>query len=126
MQPVLLFDLVNQNLTWLSVKQALGAQNIANANTPGYAARDVAPFAQVLENAGLQLAGADSSHIKIPAIDSRSAVTKEGVSWEFTHSGNSVSLEQEMMKLATTRSAFSLDAGILKAFHGMWLSSLRG
>jgi flagellar basal-body rod protein FlgB len=126
MKPVFLFDLVNQNRQWLSVQQSLGAQNIANANTPGYLARDVVPFAQILDKAGLEMSGANPMHIKISATDPRSEVTKDASNWEVAHSGNSVSLEREMMKLATTRGAFSLDTGILKAFHGMWLSSVRG
>jgi flagellar basal-body rod protein FlgB len=72
------------------------------------------------------MSGANPMHIKISATDPRSEVTKDASNWEVTHSGNSVSLEREMMKLATTRGAFSLEIGILKAFHGMWLSSVRG
>src|SRR4051794_27816387 len=47
-----LFDLAEKRLTWAAQRQAVLATNIANANTPGYQAKDVTPFAQVLAGTG--------------------------------------------------------------------------
>jgi flagellar basal-body rod protein FlgB len=49
MEPVYLFNLIDQQKSWLSARQALVAQNVANVNTPGYKAQDVLPFARVME-----------------------------------------------------------------------------
>jgi flagellar basal-body rod protein FlgB len=125
-EPVYLFDLVERQRSWLSVRQALVAQNVANANTPGYRAVDLAPFAKVLDQSALQMTQTSDLHVQSAAFDARAASPRERTSWETTVSGNSVTLEQEMMKAGEIRGAFSLDTSILKAFHGMWMSALKG
>jgi flagellar basal-body rod protein FlgB len=64
--------------------------------------------------------------LQAAAFDPRSASPRERTPWETTVSGNSVTLEQEMIKAGEIRGAFSLDTSILKAFHGMWMSTLKG
>ena len=126
MEPVYLFGLVNQQRSWLSARQSLVAQNIANANTPGFEARDIVPFNKVLDNSTLQMAASDPAHLSLSPSESLKAQQKKSDSWEITHSGNSVSLEQEMMKEGEIRGSFTLDTNIMKAFHNMWISSLKG
>lgn len=126
MEPVYLFDLVNRQRSWLSAKQSLVAQNIANANSPSYRARDVAPFERTLEASALQMSGMHPMHMQISPLDPKSPASKLDTSWEITHSGNSVSLEKELLKAGEIRSSFARDTNILKAFHDMWLSSLKG
>ena len=46
--------------------------------------------------------------------------------WDVTHSGNSVSVEQEMMKAGDVNRAYALDTSIVKAFHRMYLASAKG
>ena len=43
-----LFDLAEQRLAWADQRQAVLAQNVANANTPGYKPHDLRPFADML------------------------------------------------------------------------------
>ncbi|MGO9391343.1 flagellar basal body protein, partial [Rhodoblastus sp.] len=50
MQPLTLFSLASQNANWLATRQVTIASNVANANTPGYRAQDVAPFNAVLSH----------------------------------------------------------------------------
>ena len=50
MGPVHLFDLAAQQARWLSARQVAVAENIANANTPGYRAADVPPFETVFND----------------------------------------------------------------------------
>lgn len=125
MEPVYLFNLINQQKSWLSARQALVAQNVANANTPGYKALDVVPFSKVLDHSVLQMTSSNALHIQTSASGPHSTSSKQGDTWETTHSGNSVSLEQEMLKSGDIRGAFSLDTSIMKAFHNMWLASVR-
>ena len=47
-----LFDLAERRLAWADRRQGLLAQNIANANTPGYRPNDLKPFASALAGAG--------------------------------------------------------------------------
>ena len=46
--------------------------------------------------------------------------------WDVVHSGNSVVLEQELIKAGEVNRSFALNAGITKAFHRMLMSSARG
>ncbi|RYF10860.1 MAG: hypothetical protein EOO77_20625, partial [Oxalobacteraceae bacterium] len=39
-----LFRLAEKRLNWVEQRQQVLAQNIANANTPNFKARDVSPF----------------------------------------------------------------------------------
>lgn len=126
MEPVYLFSLVDRHRSWLSTRQSLLAQNIANANTPGYKSLDVAPFASVLDSQAGRLAGGNPMHMATSAPDGRAPAPRPGESWETTHSGNSVALEQEAIKSGEVRGAFSLDSNILKSFHAMWLASVKG
>ena len=59
-QPIYLFDLAFQRSQWLSVRQSVVAENIANANTPNYRARDVEPFEATLDKTELAMAGTSS------------------------------------------------------------------
>jgi flagellar basal-body rod protein FlgB len=125
-EPVYLFDLVERQRSYLTARQAVVAQNVANANSPGYRAVDLAPFTEVLEQRGLQMTETNNLHVQSAAFDPRAASPKERTAWETTVSGNSVSLEQEMMKAGEIRGAFSIDTSIMKAFHGMWMATLKG
>lgn len=124
--PVYLFDLVEKQRSWLSARQSAVSQNVANANTPGYKAVDVTSFSKVLDRSALDLAGTNGLHIQTAAFDPRASSPKEGANWETSLSGNSVSLEQEMMKAGQIRGAFSLGTSIMKSFHGMWMATLKG
>ncbi len=56
MSSIHLFDLAARQAQWLSVRQATVAGNVANANTPDFRARDVQPFADVLDKTQLTMA----------------------------------------------------------------------
>ena len=85
-------------MNWLSVDQSVIAGNVSNANTPGYKALTVKPFAELLDKTGLQMSSTDPSHLGFDPEAQRSATIKDETPWETTDSGNSVSLEQEMLK----------------------------
>ncbi|WP_420960908.1 flagellar basal body rod protein FlgB [Brucella sp. IR073] len=126
MGPIHLFDLASRQAQWLSVKQAAIAGNVANANTPGFRARDVDPFTDVLEKTQLSMAATDPHHLEVNASGiSAVQMRQEDVS-ETTHSGNTVDLEQEMMKAGEVNREFSLNTSIVKAFHRMMLAAVRG
>jgi flagellar basal-body rod protein FlgB len=124
-EPIHLFDLASQQARWLSIRQATVAANVSNANTPGYKAMDVKPFADVLEQTQLQLVATDPGHIVAGAASTDSAIVKPSDPWEVTESGNSVSVEQEMMRAGDINRGYSLNTSIVKAFHGMILASVK-
>ncbi|PPD45579.1 MAG: flagellar basal body rod protein FlgB [Methylocystis sp.] len=125
MEPVRLFTLIEQQRSWLSTRQSLVAQNIANADTPGYKAQDILPFETAMARSALEMAGADRLHMRPSQAETLSTAVKESEGWETTLSGNSVSPEQEMIKAGQIRGAFTLDTNLMRAFHGMLMSAVR-
>jgi flagellar basal-body rod protein FlgB len=126
MGPVHLFDLVSQHNKWLSVRQSAVAGNIANANTPGFKAIDTEPFEAVLNRAPLEMARTRQGHISQPQPGMPVADVRDEDAWDVVHSGNSVVLEQELIKAGEVNRSFALNAGIIKAFHRMLVASARG
>jgi flagellar basal-body rod protein FlgB len=125
MEPIHLFDVAAKQARWLSMSQAVIAGNVSNANTPGYKAQSVQPFADILDKTQLQLASTSASHLDLSPAEQQDIAVKDEASWETTDSGNSVSLEQEMIKASDVNRSFSLNTSIVKAFHGMLLAAVR-
>ncbi len=126
MGPVYLFDLVSQNNRWLSVRQTAVAGNIANANTPGFKAVDVEPFEAVLNRTPLEMQVTQPGHQSPPRPGVPVANVHDEEAWDVLHSGNSVVLEQELIKASEVNRSHALNAGIIKAFHRMLLASGKG
>ena len=125
MSAIHLFDAVSRSNQWLSVRQSTIASNVANANTPGYKALDVEPFEKVLESTRLSMQATQPGHLAdATARDPAVAASKSGA-WETSHSGNSVSLEQELINAGDVNRAYRLNTGIAKAFHRMLLASAK-
>lgn len=123
--PVNLFDLASRQARWLAARQSAVAGNIANANTPGFVAKDVKPFGEVL--AGMTptpvsvsaTAGGHWRAERIPFEDQDPATA-------VLPSGNTVVIEDELVKAGEVRRAFELNAAVVKAFHRMLMMSARG
>lgn len=126
MEPIHLFELAAQRQRWLSVSQSVTAGNIANANTPGYRAQTVAPFTDVLDQTKLELATTTPTHLDLGAAGVQPVPLEDEHPWEVTDSGNSVSLEQEMIKANDVNRGYALTTSLMKSFHGMLMASVRG
>jgi flagellar basal-body rod protein FlgB len=126
MSPIHLFSVTSRANHWLTVRQSTIAENVANANTPGFKAQDVKPFENVLDNMTLAMATTRAEHVShAPAGFARTEVTPdEGV--EVLHSGNTISLEKEMAKAGEVNRSFALNTSVVKAFHRMLMASTKG
>lgn len=119
-------SLATQKSEWLAARQAMLSQNIANANTPAYKARDLVPFEAVLQSTGLQMAATSPSHLKAGGDAAGSAeIVSQLIPGDQTFNGNTVSLEGEMAKLGETTSNYALTTSIIKSFHKMIMTSLK-
>ncbi|HEV7308818.1 flagellar basal body rod protein FlgB [Ensifer sp.] len=125
MQPIQLFDLASRQAQWLTVRQNVVAGNIANASTPHYKAKDVKPFDSVLADTGFQMAATNKAHFTdgLEASQVAEVGMIDGV--QIQQSGNSVAIEQEMMKTGEIKRDYELSAGLVKAFHRMMLMTVR-
>lgn len=120
-----LFDVASRHMTWLAERQSVTAANIANANTPGYRAREINPFSSYLEGPSIALTATSPMHMSLPENELRAASTRAGSGWSSSHSGNNVSIEKEMMTASSSSRMMNIDASIVRSFHRMLLSSVK-
>ena len=120
-------DLAARQASWLLTRENLVAQNVANANTPGYRTNDLSHFEAAIQTASLQLTTTSSRHISIAESELQPAPDEVTTAKSDTFlSGNNVSLESEMMKGGEINRAYSLNAAVVKAFNGMLVQSAKG
>lgn len=100
------FTALSDKMRWSQARQGLLAENVANAETPGYRGRDLKPF-NFADRTGPFSAATVTTTATQPAHFSVSN-TGAGVlggqpmaNFEITPEGNGVSLEDEMMKIST-------------------------
>ncbi|WP_026782735.1 flagellar basal body rod protein FlgB [Pleomorphomonas koreensis] len=119
-------------LRFHEARQKVLAENVANAETPGYAARDIkAPdfFRVAVEGSGeggVATAVTSPMHIAAPAIGNGTPYRTQKVDgYEVTPDGNAVSLEDQMMKVTsnqmdyqTVTSLYQRSLGLLKTAVG--------
>jgi flagellar basal-body rod protein FlgB len=120
----LLFDLASGKTSWLAARQAAVSANIANMNTAGYQPVDVKPFAELLESGALTRSTEYLASGLLSPVGSGGAPSRQ--SWEVQQSGNSVSIEQEMLKAGGIQQDYALSIGITRSFHRMLLAAARG
>jgi flagellar basal-body rod protein FlgB len=118
-----LFSLLAQKMNWLGERQKALAQNIANADTPGYAPVDLKAFdfRTAARAAGLGQ-GAANAREGAAATDPRHLTAAGGASLqqvkskptETTMSGNAVSLDSELMKASDTAMDYQLVASLYR------------
>ena len=126
MDAVNLFKLASQHGAWLSLRQAAVAGNVANAQTPGYKAREIAGFETVLDAKFVALETTDRGHLKGPSAERLQHGLYQDGTWETSHSGNSVRLEEELLKASETNRGLHLNTAVVQAFHRMLASTVRG
>lgn len=130
-----LLSLATQHRTWLAARQTAVAENIANANTPGFHARTAPAFDGVLAAVTDELSASHARHLQPqaaarsmarPDAETRTGSASDGDdSGAVTHSGNTVNLEQELLTAAAVNREYSLNVSVVKAFRRMLMAGLR-
>ena len=126
-----LFAMLKSRLGYLSDRQRVIAENVANANTPGYQARDLKAFsfqARVQAASGAAaatpagtMAVTQPGHMQPKSAGSSGVKAVKAADSEVTLDGNGVVLEDEMVKL--TQARMDYDAAI--GFYQQSLSMLK-
>ncbi len=107
-----------------ALRQSAVTQNIANADTPGYKAKDVTSFADTYQTeARTPLRTSRVGHIGV-AGSFEARVTTQAGSAATSPNGNSVSLEDEMVKGADIKRQHDLALTIYKTSLGLLRSSI--
>jgi flagellar basal-body rod protein FlgB len=125
MNPVFLFNLASRQLQYLTARQAVISGNIANANTPGYRARDLTPFRDLVDKTMLTMAATRAGHLESEGPGARPTRATASGGWDVVHSGNSVSIEEQLMKSGEVSRDQALNGGVVKAFNRMLALSVK-
>jgi flagellar basal-body rod protein FlgB len=114
-----IFSILRERMAWLNQRQTVLSENVANADTPGFVARDLKPldFQQELQSASQsRLAGlttTNPSHIAAKTTTgSGDFEATDTPDVEANPNGNAVSLEQEMIKVSDTQMQFQAAANL--------------
>lgn len=122
-----LFAMLKGRLGYLTERQRVISENVANSNTPGYRPSDLAPFsfhAQVQAAAAVANPAApratQPNHLAGTVTPRRvGAREKMGVDTEVTLDGNAVVLEDQMVKLADARMSYDAAIGFYQKSLGL-------
>ena len=94
-------------------RQRVIATNVANADTPGYRARDLPKFVESLRRGSLELRTTRAGHLAAGLSGPPfRAVEAEG---EPSPNGNTVSLEDEMVRSADAKREFDLSLAVMQS-----------
>ncbi|MBI3709265.1 MAG: flagellar basal body rod protein FlgB [Proteobacteria bacterium] len=119
-----LFAKIAQRMNWLGERQKVLSENIANADTPNFAARDLKPqkFENLLnEKSGrVQPVATNPQHLVAAGKAASTAALERGKSTETTVAGNGVSLETEIMKMSETAMDYQLISNLYRKQLGLF------
>ena len=111
-----LLSLLRERMTWLNQRQDVLSQNVANADTPRYVARDLKPldFDRMVGEAssGTKMMTTNARHIAISSLHGGKFEDHETPDQESDPNGNAVSLEVEMIKVADTQAQYAAAANL--------------
>ena len=123
-----IFSMLKTRMHWHQERQRLLAENVANADTPRFQPRDLTPpdFSRNKPQvAGLTLARTDGSHLASTAASGSQFHPDKGAGYETRPTGNAVSLEDEMLKVASNQmdyqaatALYSRSMGLIKTAMG--------
>lgn len=108
-----------------AARQSVITENVAHADTPGYRARDVADFAETL-GAGPRFAAATSrpGHMDFDGAAGPFEMREVAAFGAETPNGNTVSLEDQMMRAADARQSHDLALGVYRKTMDILRTSL--
>lgn len=117
------------SMQWHQQRQRLLAENVSNADTPNYQARDLLrPNAETLAKGarpGLTMVRTDPGHVGFSTGDNTRFALDRKASFETRPTGNAVNLDDEMLKVASNQmdyqaatSLYTRSLGLLKTAIG--------
>ena len=111
-----LLSMLRERMTWLNQRQDILSQNVANADTPGYVAKDLKAldFDKALRQSGsgAGMLTTNSRHIALPTGPAGKFEEQNAPDQASLPNGNSVSLEMEMIKVSETQAQFQAAANL--------------
>lgn len=112
-----IFTALTDKMRWHQARQGVLAENVANAETPGYCGRDLAQFnfadqTRSQSTATVTAVTTQPMHISVQSGSSSAFGVQQMHGFEVTPEGNAVSLEDEMMKVTTNMTDYQAATSI--------------
>ena len=108
-----ILSMLRTRLDWSQARQRVLADNVANADTPHFRGRDLAPLkfddpllVTPTAVSGITLTRTASSHMNGVGLSQSPFPNKNEAVYETRPAGNAVNLEEEMMKVAANQMDF--------------------
>ncbi|WP_254919220.1 flagellar basal body rod protein FlgB [Oceanicola sp. 22II-s10i] len=126
------FSLASQRMRWLGTRQAVITQNIANADTPGFKAKDVSGFDEMLggarSTASSGLRTTDARHMTGAGGTSapNGIRVQETESWEQSLDGNTVALEEQSITAVEVSESYRMAAALYRKGHDLLTLAVTG
>ncbi len=121
-----ILSMLRTRMHWHQERQRLLAENVANADTPGFRPRDLASidFSRALAGVGrpLALARTEPAHLAGSSVPARFAAHRGG--YETRPAGNAVNLEDEMLKVAANQMDHQAAASLYSRSLGLFRMAL--
>ena len=115
-----LFSLAESKLGWIDARQRVLAQNIANADTPGYRAKDVVAFSDLIGERIVAPVRTNPLHLA----GLTEQVSAGSPILERAPDGNAVKLEDQMTKVADDETTQAMVGNIWHSYMGMFMTAL--
>lgn len=126
-----LFKMARQKMGWLGQRQSVLAQNIANANTPGYRTKELENLEfdrELRKLSTVRLAATSGEHLNgtVTPPDYRVEKVRLKDVYEVNPDGNSVVMEEQLMKLSDNQMQYQLATNIYQKNVKMLRMALGG
>lgn len=116
--------LAERRLHWLDRRQGVLAQNIANADTPGWQARDLRPFADVLAD-GTGVTPTRTWRAHSPGTrDPTLGATRPIATSARNPDGNNVAIDEQLIRVAETESAHALATTLVRKYLALFRTAM--
>jgi len=129
LEDIPLMSMIKSKLGYLNQRQKLIAENVANADTPGYAGRDLKPFtfAQHMQTqlAPVSQERTQAGHLATPKATASPWKPIESPDSETRLDGNQVVLEDEMMKMTSAKLDYDAAVGLYQQSMSLLKMAIR-
>ena len=126
------FRVATMKMGWLSERQGVLAQNIANADTPDYRAKDLKSpsFSKLMGNGNhnVKMVQTAKGHMVAPGnhMDSRLIKERNKDVYEVSPNENAVIMEEQLIKISESSMNFKLASNIYSKNLSMFKMALNG
>ena len=124
-----LFSAMKQKMQWHQTRQSLLAENVANAETPGFNRRDLKAYSfkeaiGPFSTTQVSTATTNAKHLQISVSSNTGFDAQRMNSFEITPEGNSVTLEDEMMEVTANQLDYQIITTLYSRSLGLYRKAL--